>query len=401
MAGDDILLSICVPTFNRDWMLRRNLAFHLAAFRELGISFEIVVVDDCSTDGTAALMEAYASAPELSAYRRHANAGFLDNYAFAMRRARGRYALFLGDDDLLIPQQVVACLARFEADPGLGMIQAPWMEVDERAGGGDMAPFYRLDREFRFAKGNLAGLADFLLSFHVFPEFMIVRRDVLARAISSACPFIFWAFLYTGRALAHADVLFLPQPFARVTALSDDPRMRQGNKETMYQWDSYRGGVEYIVALALRGSAMPIETRAESTLAINKFMSIREKVALRLLLAAKRWPEAYVLANRITAYEPLPLSLIQLAEISRLAGLSVAAREATTFASAPAIVDPSIDDGVLGLLDPALRARLIRTPDGDDDDAPRGYLRLDPNFPAECRRQDGIFDVNDYIAQFV
>ena len=69
------LLSICVPTFNRDWMLKRNLAFHLDAFRQCGLAFEIVVVDDCSTDDTPAYLESLAGTPELSVFRRHANAG--------------------------------------------------------------------------------------------------------------------------------------------------------------------------------------------------------------------------------------------------------------------------------------------------------------------------------------
>jgi hypothetical protein len=147
---------------------------------------------------------------------------------------------------------VTAYVARLEGDPALGMIQAPWMEVDARSGERDMGPFYSIPTEFRFLKGNHAGLGDFILERHVFPEFMIIRREILVRSISSACPFIFWAFLFTARALAHADLLFVPAPFARVTALSDDPRLRQGNSETMFKWDHYRGGVEYIAGLALR-----------------------------------------------------------------------------------------------------------------------------------------------------
>jgi hypothetical protein len=58
----------------------------------------------------------------------------MSNYAYAMHRARGRYAVFLGDDDLLIPEKVVEYLRLMEADPALGMIQAPWMLVDARGG---------------------------------------------------------------------------------------------------------------------------------------------------------------------------------------------------------------------------------------------------------------------------
>ena len=400
MSADDPLLSICVPTFNRAWMLKRNIDFHLTAFRARGIAFEIVVVDDCSTDDTAVYLAGLATTPELSVHRRHKNSGFLDNYAFAMRRARGRYAIFLGDDDLLVPDQVMAYLGRLEADPKIGMIQAPWQLVDERPGGGEMGPFYNIPSEARFMTGEYARLTQYIFDFHVFPEFMIVRRDVLARAISSACPFIFWAFLFTGRALAHGDILFSPTPFARVTAISADPRAQQGNRETMFQWDHYRGGIEFLVSLAMRGSTAPLETRTATTDAINRFMAIREKVAVRLLIKDRHWAEAYILIHRIAAYEPLPVTPEQLAEIGRMAGFTTAAREAANFSAEPAFVDPMIDETLLGALKPDVRERLVRAPAAQDHAGPRAYLRLDPAFPAGLRRTDHVFDVSDYVAQF-
>ena len=400
MSADNLLLSICVPTFNRAWMLKRNIDFHLTSFRARGIAFEIVVVDDCSTDETASYLAGLASTPELSVHRRHKNSGFLDNYAFSMRRARGRYAIFLGDDDLLVPDQVMAYLARLEADPSIGMIQAPWQMVDERPGGGDMGTFYSIPSEARFMKGQYAGLTQYIFDFHVFPEFMIVRRDVLARAISAACPFIFWAFLFTGRALAHGDILFAPKPFARVTAVSADPRAQQGNRETMFQWDHYRGGIEYLVSLAMRGSTAPMETRTATTDAINRFMAIREKVAVRLLIQEQHWAEAFVLIHRIAAYEPLPVTPEQLAEIGRMAGFTTAAGEAANFSAEPAVVDPMIDEALLGALKPDIRKRLVRLSTASHEATPRAYLRLDPSFPASLKRTDHVFDVSEYIAQF-
>jgi glycosyltransferase involved in cell wall biosynthesis len=400
MSVEAPLLSICVPTFNRAFMLKRNVTFHLDAFRAMGLSFEIVIVDDCSTDETSAYLDSLEGTPELSIHRRHRNTGFLQNYACAMRRARGRYAIFLGDDDLLIPDQVTTYLARLEADPTIGMIQAPWQMVDERPGGGNLGPFYALPSEARFGRGDYARLIQFIFDFHVFPEFMIVRRDVLAKAISSACPFIFWAFLFTGRALAQADVLFAPAPFARVTAASADPRAQQGNRETMFDWDHYRGGIEYLVSLATRGSTVPLEQRTATTDAINRFMAIREKVAVRLLVNAQHWAEAYILIHRIAAYEPLPVSLEQLAEIGRMAGFLTAAREAADYSPRPAIVDPLIDDKLLGALKPDLRARFARMTGPDIANVPTAYLRINPTFPPRLGPNDQVFDIGDYMAQF-
>ncbi len=393
--------SICVPTFNRESMLRRNLSFHLQQFRALGLPFEIVVVDDCSTDGTSAYLTGLAE-PELKVFRRSANSGFLSNYAFAMRRATGRYAVFLGDDDLLIPEVVADCVGRMDADPHLGMIQAPWLCVDERPGAGAPGPFYNIRTESRFAKGSFQAAAQFLFDFHVFPEFMIVRRDVLARSISGSCPFIFWAFLFTGRALAHADVLFSPRPFARVTAVSADPRDQQGHRETMFQWDHYRGGVEYFVSLGSGASSLPLERRVATTDQINRFMLVRQKVALRLHVEVGNWVEAYVLHHRIAAYEPGPLTPEQFRKISQLAGITTAASEAAQFAGGPIVLDPAVKDDVLVLLNEAVRGRLVRSSTGDGTpDVPTAFLRLDPAFPPALGPKDAVFDLTDYMAQFV
>ncbi|WP_237152550.1 glycosyltransferase family 2 protein [Oryzibacter oryziterrae] len=394
------LLSICVPTYNRRDLLQRNIDFHLERFGALGISFEIVVANDCSTDGTADYLASIAD-PRVRAFTRARNSGFLDNYAFVMRRAQGKYAVFLGDDDLLIPEKVLAYIARMEDEPLIGMVQAPWLLIDERPGGGEIGPFYRIPGEFRFARGDLPRLMGFVLGYHIFPEFMIVRHDVLARAISSPCPFIFWAFLYTGRALAQADILFLPEPFARVTGVSADPRLQQGNNETMFQWDRYRGGVEYLVSLAriVAGDSLPEQSVLNEH--IDQFMTTRMQVALKLNVGAKNWAEAYIMHHRMAAYGRSPLQPAAVTNMCRAAGIATAVQEAISYGPGPAILDPSFDESIFDVLKPEAVARTTRTLPAVDPDVPRAYVRINPSFPKTIGPKDAVFDVSEYIAQFV
>ena len=394
---EPLLLSICVPTYNRQFMLERNVNFHLDAFRSLGVPFEIVLVDDCSTDETPAYIQSIAHNPEISAYRRAANSGFLSNYAYAMQRARGRYAVFLGDDDLLIPEKVLEYIRLMEADPRIGVVQAPWMLVDGRPGGGDMGPFYKIPQQTRHEKGNFRSLLDFILKYHVFPEFMIIRRDVLSMSISSPAPFIFWAFLYTTRALDKADILFTPEPFARVTAVSDDPRLQQGNKECMFQWDTYRGGLEYLASHA----ALLQEDRARLVESVNRFMLIRQGVALRLHVQAKNWVEAYVMYHRMAAYQPAPLAPDLYGLTCKMAGIVTAANEASNFNEAPVVVDPAILNETLGFLPVSIQKRLTRELPAPDQRTPTAWLRLSPEFPPNPHPKDAIFDLANYISQFV
>ncbi len=400
--NEPLVLSICVPTYNRQFLLERNVTFHLDAFRRIGIPFEIVLVDDCSTDDTAAYIASLADQPEISAFRRATNSGFLSNYAFAMQRARGRYAVFLGDDDLLIPEKVIEYLRLMEADSEIGVVQAPWLLVDARPGGGDMSPFYHVASPTRHRKGDFRALLDFIIDGHIFPEFMIIRREVLLRSISSPTPFIFWAFLYTTRALDKADILFMPEPFARVTAVSDDPRLQQGNKECMFQWDSYRGGLEYLASQALRTPDLPQDYRASLMPRITGFMLQRQAVALRLHVSAKNWVEAYIMYHRMAVYQPQPLTADAYGQICKLAAIVTAATEAVAFNGEPAILDPVINDTTLSLLPESIQQKLTRDqPTAMDGDRPRAYLRFTPEFPERHGAKDGVFDIMKYMAQFV
>lgn len=400
MSNSDLLLSICVPTYNRQFLLERNVSFHLEHFRRLGIPFEIVIVDDCSTDTTDDYVKQISMHQEINAFRRVKNSGFVSNYAFAMQRARGRYAVFLGDDDLLIPEKVAEYIGIMERQ-NLGMLQAPWMLVDTRPGGGDMGPFYRIPQPTKFQQGEFGPLLRFIFKFHVFPEFMIVRRDVLARSISSATPFIFWAYLFTTRALDKADVLFVPEPFARVTAISDDPRMQQGNGECMFQWDTYRGGLEYLASQMWRDSRPDQTNGAELASEILSFMMKRQSVALGLHVNAKNWAEAYILYHRMAAYCKVELGGNMLETIQRMAGITTATKDAAGYSNAPVIVDPLVSNEILELLPVSLQGRTTRELPDPNDDEPRAWLRLDQTFGTPARKRDAVFDVSHYFEQFM
>lgn len=399
MPDTDILLSICVPTFNRKFLLERNVSFHLAEFRKLGISFEVVVVDDCSTDETADYLASLAIEPELSAYRRVRNSGFLSNYAFAMQRAKGRYAVFLGDDDLLIPEKVLEYVQIMEGDPKVGMVQAPWLLVDARPGGGDMRPFYHLPSPTLIDQGDFAGFLKFIFEHRVFPEFNIIRRDVLARAISAPTPFIFWAFLYAGRALKAGDILFMPEPFARVTAISNDPRMQQGNKECMFQWDTYRGGLEYLASHAIAQGQFGDRDRGEVAVAIMDFMASRHAVALRLLIQGKYWVEAYILYHRMSAYRQVEDMGVSVDILRTLAGLTTALGDASEYSDGPIIVDPTLDAAILAMLPPKLLERLTHEVPEPDADNGHAWLRVSPDFGAPAAK-DAVFDLTTYCQQY-
>jgi GT2 family glycosyltransferase/glycosyltransferase involved in cell wall biosynthesis len=96
-----IALSIVVPTYNRKATLRACLA-NLAAQSELTDPWEVIVVDDGSTDGTEDLCRRFPPFYPLE-YIHQENRGAGAARRAAIERARGEYLLLINDDTMADP----------------------------------------------------------------------------------------------------------------------------------------------------------------------------------------------------------------------------------------------------------------------------------------------------------
>jgi glycosyltransferase involved in cell wall biosynthesis len=103
MSAAPVELSVIIPAFNEEARLPETLR-RIAAYLGLAaLAAEIIVVDDGSTDGTAAAAEAFrAEFPTLRVFSNETNRGKGYSVRRGMREARGRLVLFT-DADLSAP----------------------------------------------------------------------------------------------------------------------------------------------------------------------------------------------------------------------------------------------------------------------------------------------------------
>ncbi|GAB4300408.1 MAG: hypothetical protein Fur0025_40050 [Oscillatoriaceae cyanobacterium] len=98
----EIILSICIPTFNRSECLLKNLTRLLP---EITTDMEIVISDNNSDDNTPYVVDKFIrdNSQECSIrfMRQKENVGFDKNVAAVVDYARGKYCWLLGDDDYL------------------------------------------------------------------------------------------------------------------------------------------------------------------------------------------------------------------------------------------------------------------------------------------------------------
>jgi GT2 family glycosyltransferase len=101
-----ILTSVIISTYNRREALAETLNA-LSRQRVPGESYEVVVVDDGSTDGTWDAVKAITLPCPIQVFRHATNRGVSAGRNLAIQNARGRYLILLSDD-LIVPEDFIA-----------------------------------------------------------------------------------------------------------------------------------------------------------------------------------------------------------------------------------------------------------------------------------------------------
>ena len=110
-------VSVIVPTYNRAHVLGESLASVLA---ERDVDLEVVVVDDGSTDGTAALLAGLGDRRVRPVVRPHAGIAAARNAGLAA--ARAPYIAFHDSDDVALPGRLAVPLAFLGAHPEVDLV---------------------------------------------------------------------------------------------------------------------------------------------------------------------------------------------------------------------------------------------------------------------------------------
>ncbi|WP_157414848.1 glycosyltransferase [Agromyces allii] len=99
-------VSVCMATYNGAAYVREQLDSILA---QLAATDEVVIVDDASTDDTAAVVEAVGD-PRIRLTRAAANRGYVRTFEAALGAATGDVLLLADQDDLWTPGRLDAML---------------------------------------------------------------------------------------------------------------------------------------------------------------------------------------------------------------------------------------------------------------------------------------------------
>ena len=104
-------ISVVIPTYNRGWIVAEAVDSVLA---QTFSDYELIVVDDGSTDDTAEVLGEYGDRIRVL---RQKNKGVSAARNAGIRSAAGRYIAFLDSDDLWLPSKLDRQMAFFHRNP--------------------------------------------------------------------------------------------------------------------------------------------------------------------------------------------------------------------------------------------------------------------------------------------
>jgi glycosyltransferase involved in cell wall biosynthesis len=119
------MVSVVMPVYNGERYLAESLDSVLAQNYP---NFEVLVMDDASTDGTCAIVEGYGS--RVRGYRQPTNRGIYANTNDGINMAKGEYIAFYHADDVYEPTIIEREVAVLEASPEVGAVFCKDLFID-------------------------------------------------------------------------------------------------------------------------------------------------------------------------------------------------------------------------------------------------------------------------------
>ena len=280
-------VSICIPTYNYARYIGQAIESVLGQTHE---DIELLVIDDRSSDETAAVVGRYEDDPRLRFHVNAENLGLFGNFNRCLEWAQHDYVKVLCADDWLHPRSIEDALAVLEAHPSAGMATSPgWLVTPESGvigifsapfGAGPVVPG-RTAIEVHADWGNRAGM----------PSHVLLRRDVALAAGGFQVAFEPASDLHLWlKILARHDLGWVPEPrcYLRVHTAKSHDYGHVPTEGVFRSWEDMAVREPAVVDRAMLERALYGEAREHLVYVGSHLLRLRIGRACRLLAAIAR-----------------------------------------------------------------------------------------------------------------
>lgn len=124
------MISLAMPTYNGERFLKEQLD---SIYNQTIVPDEVIVVDDCSTDGTISILEEYKKKYGLKYWVNEKNLGYNKNFEKAISLCTGDYIVLSDQDDVWFPHKIEESYNRILAYPSdePSLVSSHSIAVDE------------------------------------------------------------------------------------------------------------------------------------------------------------------------------------------------------------------------------------------------------------------------------
>lgn len=122
------LVSIIMPNYNGAEYVRETIE---SVLNQTYTNWELLFVDDCSTDDSLILVEKYGD-PRIRIFKNEKNSGAAASRNYALREAKGKWIALLDADDLWFPDKLEKQI-KFMTDNGYHFSCTSYEHIDEKS----------------------------------------------------------------------------------------------------------------------------------------------------------------------------------------------------------------------------------------------------------------------------
>jgi len=127
MNNSDIIITVYITNYNYGKYIKQAIE---SVLNQTYQNFEIIIIDDGSTDMSKQIIEGYEKHPKISVIFQQ-NKGLTISNNIAISVARGKYIIRLDADDYFEKNALKLLYNEFYKDNELGMVFGDWYEIDE------------------------------------------------------------------------------------------------------------------------------------------------------------------------------------------------------------------------------------------------------------------------------
>ena len=233
MKHDSPQISVCATCYNHE----KYIPFFMEKLLEQDFQdWELIVTDDCSTDGSYDLLKTYCHDPRVHVYKNDRNRHVCQTANHSFAKARGKYVCIISTDDAIVEGKLAHDVAYLDAHPEVAALYNNLIPIREDntfiSDPKQRWAHCKLDRwqilNHLFTKGNCM----------MIPGLVVRRESMQAIGLMNPLLCLTQDYEYHMRLLLHGEMAISDRPLTYYRRRDDEMNLSAGTEKNENNGDN-------------------------------------------------------------------------------------------------------------------------------------------------------------------